>query len=53
MVDGRSADKNEVGLLMATGGRESAAEGADPEAVVDPTQGAGTGPDAGSDGTPA
>ena len=28
MVDGRTADKNEVGLLMATGGRERRAEGA-------------------------
>ena len=36
MVDGRTADKNEVGLLMATGGRETAAAGADPEAAVDP-----------------
>jgi hypothetical protein len=23
MMDGRTADKNEVGLLMATGGRET------------------------------
>ncbi|MEO8437580.1 MAG: ABC transporter ATP-binding protein [Chloroflexota bacterium] len=30
MVDGRTADKNEVGLLMATGGRETAEAGADP-----------------------
>ena len=25
--DGRTADKNEIGLLMATGGRAAAAEG--------------------------
>ena len=32
VVDGRTADKNEVGLLMATGGRETAAAGAEPAA---------------------
>jgi simple sugar transport system ATP-binding protein len=36
--DGRTADKNEVGLLMATGGREAAREGA-----IDPSAGGGTG----------
>ena len=36
MVDGRTADKNEVGLLMATGGRETAAEGADSGRDTDP-----------------
>ena len=36
MVDGRTADKNEVGLLMATGGRETAAEGADSGRETDP-----------------
>jgi hypothetical protein len=38
-MDGRTADKNEVGILMATGGRESA--------------GAGTAGTAGTDGTAA
>jgi ABC-type uncharacterized transport system ATPase subunit len=52
MVDGRAADKNEVGLLMATGGRETAAAGADPEAAVVPDAGASP-PSAssGADGT--
>ena len=36
MVDGRTADKNEVGLLMATGGRETAAEGAESGRATDP-----------------
>ena len=39
VMDGRTADKNEVGILMATGGRESA--------------GAGTASTAGTDGTAA
>ena len=32
IVDGRTADKNEVGLLMATGGRETVAVGQVPAA---------------------